>query len=793
MRLSIHKLFFRHSSGRSTRHSGISSGKSQNAQFMKSPTSQGLKWMSVLTGASLIFSCSNQTAHLNAQGTPPLFTSTQQTETTPVTSAPPVASSEEAVPDPTPIPAPPAAPEPAGPLQVPSTYSPAVAELAKLAQGNVSDSILTSYIDNHKFVFNLTADEILYLTDLGISDDVVAAILNHDKTIKGGLVTSTNPASTEPYNPSVTSNMTAGVPVYSAPPPVTGAISAPEVQADVNVSYFHDSLTPYGSWVQVEDYGTCWQPSAVVVNPSWRPYSNRGHWLDTDNGWYWQSDYSWGWATFHYGRWYSSPRHGWVWCPDTTWGPSWVSWRNSHDYCGWAPLPPRACYTPGLGFTYRDRHVGLTFEFGLGREHYTFVPTSRFYDRNPYRYSVRENERRNVYNNTTVINNYVQVNNTVINRGVSRDRVAAAANQPIHTVKLRDMSTATAMASPKREVLDKNANSLAVYRPQASNPSLATSGYSPSQAKKPAVSPKAVPVAPVFANRPVFNPAAAPAASANPSSVVGRAVNRPTSAADANPRSPAVPRGTASTSINPSAERYSGPAKAPNYDGVVRGTDAVSVSRPARSPLNSLQTPTPTPGANSSVFANNNNSVLAQPQVNNSRPSQPSVAANPQVRPTTEARNIFAPQIGSPAGGAISRPLNQPVQTSPRAEESVPRSVPVTRLPANDSVPAVNSRSQAYNPEFQPRATPTRPTSPEYQIPTPHYESLRPQVPAQAAPSVLPRASQAQPAYQAPATSRSESVVPPRAQQAPAVQNSRTDSSRSGGDDSNPQRGRNSR
>ena len=32
--------------------------------------------------------------------------------------------------------------------------------------------------------------------------------------------------------------------------------------------------------------------------------------------------------------------YGWCWAPDTVWGPSWVTWRYSGDYCGWAPLPP---------------------------------------------------------------------------------------------------------------------------------------------------------------------------------------------------------------------------------------------------------------------------------------------------------------------------------------------------------------------------------------------------------------------------------------------------------------------
>ena len=35
----------------------------------------------------------------------------------------------------------------------------------------------------------------------------------------------------------------------------------------------------------------------VGINRNWQPYCDSGHWrLITDAGWFWQSDYSWGWA-----------------------------------------------------------------------------------------------------------------------------------------------------------------------------------------------------------------------------------------------------------------------------------------------------------------------------------------------------------------------------------------------------------------------------------------------------------------------------------------------------------------
>ena len=85
-------------------------------------------------------------------------------------------------------------------------------------------------------------------------------------------------------------------------------------RVSVNVSFFYDSLAPYGNWYSSPRYGWVWAPASVGA--SWRPYQY-GHWAYSDYGWTWVSDYDWGWATFHYGRWYLDPVLGWVWVPGT--------------------------------------------------------------------------------------------------------------------------------------------------------------------------------------------------------------------------------------------------------------------------------------------------------------------------------------------------------------------------------------------------------------------------------------------------------------------------------------------
>jgi hypothetical protein len=109
----------------------------------------------------------------------------------------------------------------------------------------------------------------------------------------------------------------------------------------VSVDLFYDALSPFGMWIQSAGYGPVWVPSPAIVGPDFIPYASGGRWDYSTAGWMFDSDWSWGWAPFHYGRWYIDPFYGWVWVPDTLWAPSWVDWRFGGGLIGWAPLPPR--------------------------------------------------------------------------------------------------------------------------------------------------------------------------------------------------------------------------------------------------------------------------------------------------------------------------------------------------------------------------------------------------------------------------------------------------------------------
>jgi hypothetical protein len=346
----------------------------------------------------------------------------------------------------------------------PPQVSERLEQLIKLAESGVGDEVLLAFIQNSPEPFELGHDEIIFLTDIGFSDVVITALINHRSAAQAAVAQTAPPS--EPV-PSVMPAPEAGASyqaepqvVYSSPPVVQYVTPA------VQYSYFYSSLSPYGSWLDVPGYGWCWQPTVVHIQHGWRPYSDRGRWLYTTHGWYWNSDYSWGWAPFHYGRWFHHPGRGWCWKPGSTWGPAWVSWRYTDSYYGWAPLPPGAHYASGVGMTYYGARVGVSFSFGLRHDRWTFVPARRFYEPNVGRHRIHSADT--LYRNSTVINNYiVGNNNTIVNEGIGRDRVSAATRTDIRRIAVREMPGSQRGVRPDQ--LHREGSDLVVYRPRTSH------------------------------------------------------------------------------------------------------------------------------------------------------------------------------------------------------------------------------------------------------------------------------------------------------------------------------------
>jgi hypothetical protein len=112
---------------------------------------------------------------------------------------------------------------------------------------------------------------------------------------------------------------------------------------------FNSALGPYGQWYfRASLNAWAWHPSAAAVGTDFRPYETNGHWVYSPEGWAFTSTLPFGWAVFHYGRWYQDDVYGWLWMPGDTWAPAWVDWREGGGYVGWAPLPPENVDTEGV-------------------------------------------------------------------------------------------------------------------------------------------------------------------------------------------------------------------------------------------------------------------------------------------------------------------------------------------------------------------------------------------------------------------------------------------------------------
>jgi hypothetical protein len=624
--------------------------------------------------------------------------------------------------------------------------SPALGEIIKLAQAGVGDEVLLAYIAKAGQAFELTPDEIIFLRDLGVSEEVITAMIKSQGAARPA-GTATAPALTQPTPPAAAAPVPAPAP---QPPAINGAVAQPAPDAppppaaqttqvtppaqQVTVNYFYDSLAPYGNWVNVAGLGLCWQPTVAVINVNWRPYFDNGRWLYSNHGWYWHSYYSWGWAPFHYGRWHRHAHRGWLWLPDTCWGPSWVTWRYTDGYCGWAPLPPRAGW--GVSFSF-----GVNFDFGLSYIHYAFVPASRFCDRAVYKHRLPRDKHQAAFHNSVVINNYIKGdNNTIINEGIGRDRIARETRTEIPRIVVRDAAP-EAVRMGRAERLVKEDNKLVLYRP-APLPAAAGTGADRTpgfktlgsrliqDAKDRAVTPApadAVSVAPSKASparslsqdkpTPKSGLAALPNDSSKSAATVSPAGRPPTGRLDSLLLGGRLNRGE-SRSDTVAPESKTGPAPAPvkpeTSSGAPRASKPQAIlpgpgkTTPARE-WPGAQGTSPAPSISSGAVRPatppTGGSAAERPAARSSTPGAilPGVkpGSPPNPAPTVQARAATLPdappaRTGShqplrrpdvavptprtePAPRAAARPIYTPPHTPPQATTPAPRSEPAPR------------------------------------------------------------------------------------------------------------------
>lgn len=206
---------------------------------------------------------------------------------------------------------------------------------------------------------------------------------------------------------------------------LTGTTQSAKAQYDdVSLQTFYDELSPYGTWINDPEYGYVWRPD--VDQGEFRPYYTNGRWVMTEYGNTWVSNYDWGWAPFHYGRWIYNRYNRWIWLPDTVWGPAWVSWRSGGGYYGWAPLGPS---------------FGVSVNVGIADFYWNFVPYGHIYYTSYPRYY---SGRNRVYiQNTVIINNTYVRNNRTYYTGPRVDDIRRETRQNVRVYNVSRVTNRT--------------------------------------------------------------------------------------------------------------------------------------------------------------------------------------------------------------------------------------------------------------------------------------------------------------------------------------------------------------
>ncbi len=449
----------------------------------------------------------------------------------------------------------------------------------------------------------------------------------------------------------------------SPPPPVE----------DVSYQSFYDQLSPYGSWINYPGYGYVWMPSA---GPDFRPYSTNGNWIYTDAGWTWSSNYSWGWAPFHYGRWFYENGYGWMWIPGNEWAPAWVSWRGSGEYYGWAPLGPQVSVNVALS------------SYNPPPNYWNFVP--RQYIGNPgwHNYYVNENRNVTIISNTTIINNYsgTDRNRYAYAPGPDPNEVRRVSGNNFTTVQLREANTPGERISGSQYV---------IYHPRINSTTPASRGDAAGR-----------PATPAPARYESFN---------NVRPTVQQPANSPRSAAQnpANNQPPNNPRAAAQNPSNNQPVNNQPPnnsraaAQNPSYN------QPPANNQPPNNPRAGAQNPSTNQPVNNQP-PNNPRSATQNPSnnlpANSPRPAVHNPNPNQQVNnhPANSTRTQNA--NGNQPGTSSTQPANTHQNN---ANHGQPAGRPATTHAPNNGQKPANNAQRTTTPQNKPADKPADKPKPE--------------------------------------------------------------------------------
>jgi probable HAF family extracellular repeat protein len=499
-------------------------------------------------------------------------------------------------------------------------------------------------------------------------------------------------------------------------PPVQRPAAPPEPQSQVrgeeqpvsdsneeDYDVFYNGLSSReGDWVEAGDYGYCFRPR---VSGDWRPYRD-GHWVWTDHGWYWNSNERFGWATYHYGRWANIDGTGWCWVPGTQWAPAWVSWRESNDNVGWAPLPPEADISVRQSISsWSDSY------YNIGPAAYAFISYSHWREPSYSRFIERPERNVQLVGQTKNVTNIVSSRNGINNFGPPVQSVERRTNHHIPEVKLAFNRATDPRANFGQTRQGTQLNVIAppaTLKPQARHTPLVQSrienpqvergwqGVKPQDAErvKKVIAeqnppPKDLPKPTPLVNRPLGNQ--------------GPVTGSP--GATASPGAPGSPPGTAGphTPLNPVK-----PAKGPpNANGTPGAAPNAGVGGRKSVPPNLL-------GAKSSGTPGGSPTVKPSGMPGGSR-----------TAPFGKPPNLNVPGVKSEQR-EISTPQPAPVSTPRREPPATPKSTPEVKVtpPPQQEIKAAPPQVHP-TPAPQPQVLPTAPTQPQAQKPQAPKQEIR--------------------------------------------------------------------
>ena len=404
---------------------------------------------------------------------------------------------------------------------------------------------------------------------------------------------------------------------------------APQARSqDVSVDFFYNNLNG-GSWIEVGNYGYCWQPDMAASDPSWRPYAD-GYWAYTDLGWTWVSYEDFGWATYHYGRWVRLTDYGWVWRPGYEWGPAWVSWRFGGGYAGWAPLPPET----EVVYESRPLTGHLDVEFDIGPACYNFVDV-RYIGEPVLRSRIVPYEQNITYVTQTVnVTNITYKNKTVYNYGPDLTTVNQYSTRPVQTLKLERQANVDVAAAAKSGSLTKvQGNALVVA--------------APTEIKK-----SAAPLPPPKVKTKVEQPKIEKGWSGVGDENAKQQLKQKFKAEDSKKIPPPAPGGNAaaaaSASVSPGGSASPAVAGSPFEKG--KGKGKGKQAEQFQPGAGAIASPT-APGAMTSPSASAAFPERGKGKGKRFEQAQPSAAGSPMVSPTAAPSATAAPAFGKPRKG----------------------------------------------------------------------------------------------------------------------------------------------